>query len=404
MKSPYSKSITVSKTLLKCKSVKWNFVYDEKNFLYCVVRHLWPLQTGQIAHFKNIPARYLDQFNLEGLKFPLQYRQINKFVQKKNKHLKLNIRVLFDDEDEVSVMDTFSNRTNDKNKTKNILNLLMLKYDRSYKGADPDGIKTESFSTLRQLEHEYHFFTIKNMNAYLNMRKFNCSPKKKRVNNYYCETCLLRFRSKTKKDSHRQYCQNDKQTIVYPNEGDTINYRNQKNSFKAPVIGFADFECFMEKNEQEQVKKCKKCDKNPISCQCDISASVEQCKHKACAYSVCFVDLENDVFYQETYSGEDAVERFLEKLEDYERLVEERKQRFKHVNQVVASPKEWLAYHRAETCHICEKPFDNQSLRYRKVVDHDHVSGKIIQAAHSICNLQRQGPYLTPLYFHNAQG
>ena len=90
MKTPYSKSISVSKTLLNCKSVKWNFVYDEKNFLYCVVRHLWPLEMGHIAHFKNIPARYLDRFNLEGLKFPLQYRQINKFVQK-NKHLKLNI-------------------------------------------------------------------------------------------------------------------------------------------------------------------------------------------------------------------------------------------------------------------------------------------------------------------------
>ena len=224
----------------------------------------------------------------------------------------------------------------------------MFKNDRLYKKADPDGIKTESFSSLRQLEHEYHFFTIKNMNAYLNMRRFSCSSNKKRINNHYCETCLLRFRSKTKKDSHRQYCQNDKQTIVYPNEGDTINYQNQKNAFKAPVIGFADFECFMEKNKQERVKKCKKCDKNPISCQCDISASVEQCKDRACAYSVCFVDSENVVFYQETYSGEDAVERFLEKLEYYEQLVAERKQRFKKVSQIVASPEEWLTYRQSQ--------------------------------------------------------
>ena len=70
----------------------------------------------------------------------------------------------------------------------------------------------------------------------------------------------------------------------------------------------------------------------------------------------------------------------------------------------MASPTEWDAYHRAETCHISEKPFDNQSLQYRKVVDHDLVSGEIVKAAHAICNLQRQGPYLTPLYFHNAQG
>ena len=71
MKSPYSKWIIVPKTLLNCKSVKWNFVYDEKNFLYCMVCHLRPLQTGHITHFKNIPARYLDRFNLEEMKFPL---------------------------------------------------------------------------------------------------------------------------------------------------------------------------------------------------------------------------------------------------------------------------------------------------------------------------------------------
>ena len=104
-----------------------------KTFLYCVIRHLWPLQMGHITHFKNIPACYLDHFNLEGVKFPLQYKQINKFVQKSN-HLKLNIRVIFDSENEVSVLDTFSNRSDGKNKSKNVLNLLMLKYDRSYKG------------------------------------------------------------------------------------------------------------------------------------------------------------------------------------------------------------------------------------------------------------------------------
>ena len=190
MKTPYCKSIIVSKTLLNCKNVKWNFVYDEKNILYCVIRHLWPLQTAHITHFKNIPTRYLDRFNLQGLNFPLQYKQINKFVQK-NKHLKLNIRVLFDSENEVGVLDTFSNRSNDKNKTKKILNLLMLKYDRSYKEADPHDIKTDSFSTLSRLEHEHHFYIIKNLNAYLNMRKFDCSPDKKRVTNHYCETCLL---------------------------------------------------------------------------------------------------------------------------------------------------------------------------------------------------------------------
>ena len=53
---------------------------------------------------------------------------------------------------------------------------------------------------------------------------------------------------------------------------------------------------------------------------------------------------------------------------------------------------------------FAKKKFDSSSRLYKKVVDHDHVTGNIVQAAHSICNLQRQGPFRTPIYFHNAKG
>ena len=46
----------------------------------------------------------------------------------------------------------------------------------------------------------------------------------------------------------------------------------------------------------------------------------------------------------------------------------------------------------------------NEPRIYRKVLDHDHVTGKIMGAAHSLCNLTRSGPYHTPIFFHNAQG
>ena len=116
------------------------------------------------------------------------------------------------------------------------------------------------------------------------------------------------------------------------------------------------------------------------------------------------MDSDNDVFFQETYGGDDAVDVFLSKLAHYGKIVDERKQRFRKRTEVKATQEEWRRYHEATHCHICEREFVPESRMYKKVVDHDHVTGGKMQVAHSICNLHRQGPYHTPLYFHNRQG
>ena len=64
------------------------------------------------------------------------------------------------------------------------------------------------------------------------------------------------------KKSHEKICQNDKQTLIYPEKGSVLNFHKQRNAFKAPVVGFADFECFMERPPEEEAKKCKICDKS----------------------------------------------------------------------------------------------------------------------------------------------
>ena len=61
-------------------------------------------------------------------------------------------------------------------------------------------------------------------------------------------------------------------------------------------------------------------------------------------------------------------------------------------------------YYEAEKCYICKKSFSDKNFKLNKVVDHDHISGKIYGAAHSSCNFKRQNPYYTPIFFHNAQG
>ena len=75
-------SLLVPSYLKKIRSVKWDFIYDEKNFLYCVIRHLWP-ETSKILDGAKIPRAYFDKLNLKGIKFPLTYPQIASFVKKK---------------------------------------------------------------------------------------------------------------------------------------------------------------------------------------------------------------------------------------------------------------------------------------------------------------------------------
>ena len=53
-----------------------------------------------------------------------------------------------------------------------------------------------------------------------------------------------------------------------------------------------------------------------------------------------------------------------------------------------------------DTCWICEEEMSEED----RVIDHDHVSGKILGVAHSVCNLQRKEvPQLT-CFAHNFSG
>lgn len=378
------------------KTVECKVKYDEKNFLYCIIRHIWP-ETKKVKNYKKLSV-YEKNFNLQGIKFPLDFSQIKKFV-KNNAHLPLTVRVLFEGELEISVLDIFSNIKNKEEKYRKVLNLLMIRSDEFLKKNKE--LFVNDRTSLKKLNIQQHYFVIKSLSGFLNYHKFNPITKKK-LNYLYCTICLMKFRSKSKLKDHTEICQRDKQRVLYPAEGDVLNFSKQRNAFKAPVIGFADFECCMKKTSEPE--QCENCKKNLEICDCEKSAHEDINRHAACGFSICFVDSDNDVFFQETYGGEDAVEVFLNRLQEYEKIVYERKQRFRQTKDIKASEYEWQEYHNATQCHICKKEFDPASFMYKKVVDHDHVNGKIIQAAHRICNLHRQGPYLTPIYFHNAQG
>ena len=101
---------------------------------------------------------------------------------------------------------------------------------------------------------------------------------------------------------------------------------------------------------EKGAKKCKIYGKELVTCECRVSRCAELSRHRACTFSICFIDSEKEVFYQETYSGKDAVEEFLSKVPNFERVVEECKQCFKETSQIIATENDWRKYHAATHC------------------------------------------------------
>ena len=68
------------------------------------------------------------------------------------------------------------------------------------------------------------------------------------------------------------------------------------------------------------------------------------------------------------YHGPNAAEHFLESLQEEE----------SEIKGLLADPKamrmtreDWLAFRTTETCHVCDKPLEGDSVR-----DHCHITGE----------------------------
>ena len=61
--------------------------------------------------------------------------------------------------------------------------------------------------------------------------------------------------------------------------------------------------------------------------------------------------------------------------------------------------KDWLAFGTAETCHVCDKSLDVDSVR-----DHCHITSEYRGAAHNACNLKLRLNPSIPEVFLNLRG
>jgi len=134
-------------------------------------------------------------------------------------------------------------------------------------------------------------------------------------------------------------------------------------------------------------------------------------QHKAISYGLKLVSrvpgvLDNLPY--ETYTGEDAADKLVERLLELEEqcvafLFDEQR--------LVMTNVDWNVFNNATECYICRKAFtavggDNGSVRRGlwKVRDHDHISGNFRGAAHSGCNLLLRRQRKVPVFMHNLRG
>ena len=392
----------------KTKSLEWDVKYDKFNLLYLIIKHIFP-ETAHIKNCYKMPDKYFKKFTIKNFNFPLNFSDLKVFV-KRNSHLPISISVLFESEEgDISNLGIISNQKKQEQKN-NLLHLLMVKHDpeigsrvKKVANKKKKNKKTKfpnKCKKIKDFNQQHHFFKITNLRGFLNNRtRIRSKNKKVAQKYYYCENCLLNFRSQNKQKSHQINCY-DKQELIYPEKNSYLYFDKQRHKFKAPIIGFCDFESVLQRNLERS--KCKFCSK--LECLCAFPTSSDINVHKPVGYSIMFVDSNDKVFLQEEYVGEDAVDYFLKQLPTYEAKIEERKQLFRGVDKIKAGPQEWKLYRKSTVCHICHFPFEESGRKHRKVPDHDHVTGKMLGAAHSICNLFRRGPWHTPIYFHNAQG
>ena len=59
---------------------------------------------------------------------------------------------------------------------------------------------------------------------------------------------------------------------------------------------------------------------------------------------------------------------------------------------------DWLAFRTAETCHVCDKPLEGDSVR-----DHCHITGEYPGAAHNAFNVKLRLNPSVPVVFHNLR-
>ena len=333
---------------------------DNKCFKWCHIRHLNP----QIEHPERIKKgdkQMINELNYKGIEFPVSQKHYNK-VEKQNS---IRINVFGYESKQPFPIHIF------KETFKEQMNLLLITKDE-----------------------KKHYVLIKDFNSFM----YNQSKHKEKT--HFCMFCLHCFSSESILVKHANNCLtiNGKQAINMPKQGDNIlKFNNFYKLLPVPFVIYADFEAIMKKvqgcEQSEEMKKDK-----------DRRSYTEAYQtHEDCGYGYKVVCCYKKKYSKpiQTYRGENAVYKFMEKmLEEYCKAVI--KKRFNE--PLIMTEDDEQCFRTTDGCHICSEKYTDKDVRVR---DHCHITGKFRGSDHQECNLKlriKPEDIKIPIIFHNLRG
>ena len=335
--------------VLKSKEAIINMKNDDnKCFLWCVLRAL-NLKDKHNERTDGDLKSKVDTLNMEDIKYPVSLKDINKF---ESLNSELAISVFAYDED----YKIYPLRISDHDNRLHKIKLLLI---------------TE--------EDKTHYCLIKNMS-----RLVVSQTNKHKGVIFICDRCLNHFKTEKSLKAHEEYCNTNECTkINMPEKGSGLFFKELWKSQRVPFIIYADTESLL--------KPLQSCESNP-----EQKYTHKYQKHEPISFSYYIKCFDDNVLNLKprTYTGEDAMQKFVEWIEED----------VKHIANIpdvdmIIGKEEAKRYNEETVCWICGKELGSD-----KVKDHCHYTGKYRGAAHNKCNLKYKKPNFIPVVFHNVSG
>ena len=335
---------------------------DNECFKWCVTRALNPVERDA-ERISNILKLQAEKLNWEGLKFPMELKNIDRFE-------KLN---------EVSV---------------NVFGYEKLTgvYPLKVSNSQTQSVASHVNLLLISEGEKNHYCFIKSMSRLLTSQVSTKKAKK-----FFCPRCLNAFGRQDLLDKHLELCRDSEAVrIKMPEEGTFVYFKNHFKKMDVPFVIYADFESLM-----KAIIHCEQNREKSYTEKKFLHVPVSFCYYVKCSFDDKFSKV---VEYTATSEDEDVAQKFVESLE------EEVKSIYKdHPKKMMIFTKEDNAnYKKSDSCWLCGEGFTprgtHQGEKDWKVRDHCHYTGKYRGAAHNSCNIKFRRPKFTPVIFHNLAG
>ena len=180
------------------------------------------------------------------------------------------------------------------------------------------------------------------------------------------------------------------QSVKMPDEGASIEFKNNYRKFKCPFVIYGDFECLTTKTCQDSQ-----------SCNINMPYTKKYQHHLPSGFKINVVNSVSETSDTYIYRGADCMEVFCRKIKEIENNIMTILKTNKEIEMTEA---DILDFNNATHCYLCNGQFLPDEKKGCKVRDHCHITGKYRGCAHNVCNINYNYKNIKiPVFFHNLK-